>query len=134
MEITFFPETKEHTLRLPARLVTLAAVGAAAVAAPAAAPAAANAAYGAIAVNPSSGGWGISHSYNTRYGAQRRALNECPGSCRVLVWTKRRCGAVIQTRSRFIGGTGSTRSRAIRNARARSGYVSSRVVAWECSG
>lgn len=123
-------------MRVSRRLASAAAV-AAVMSIPYAAPAVASADYGAIAINPRTGAWGVSHSYSTLSAARRRAERECRGNCRILVWTRNRCGAVVQTRTRFIGGTGRTRKRAFSqaNRRARAtGANNYRRVAWECSG
>jgi hypothetical protein len=116
------------------RLLALVVAAAAAMSLPLAAPAAADAAYGAIAVNRNTGATGISFNYSTLRGARRRALNECTGNCRVLVWVRNQCAAVVETPTRYVAGIGSTRRRAVRNARQRANNRTAKRRAWVCSG
>lgn len=120
-------------MRISIRLVVVAAT-IAALSLPLAAPAAADAAYGAIAVNRKTGAYGVSFSYGTLRAARRRALAECRGNCRVIVWVRNRCAAVVETPTRYVAGVGSTKRRAARNARRRANNRTARRVAWTCSG
>ena len=56
---------------------------------------AAQADYGAIAVNPANGARGVSFNYNRKGPALRRAQRECPGDCRIAVWVRNQCAAVV---------------------------------------
>ena len=71
-----------------------------------AAPAIAGADYGAIAVNPNTGASGVSFNYNKKGPALRRAQRECPDNCRIVVWVRNQCGAVVATQTRFVPGVG----------------------------
>ncbi len=98
-----------------------------------AAPAAASADYGAIAVNPNNGASGVSFNYNKKGPALRRAQRECPGPCRIVVWVRNQCAAVVATQTRFVPGVGRTKRKAIRDARRRANGPDD-LVAWTCSG
>jgi hypothetical protein len=56
------------------------------------------------------------------------------GNCQVLVWVRNHCAAVVDTSTRFVAGIGSTRSRAVHDARRRAHDSFARRVAWVCSG
>jgi hypothetical protein len=58
------------------------------------APAAARDYYGAIAFSQSGGGDGYSSDYSTQGGAEAKALQECGGGCKVVIWFKNACGAL----------------------------------------
>jgi len=98
-----------------------------------AAPAIAGADYGAIAVNPNTGASGVSFNYNKKGPALRRAQRECPDNCRIVVWVRNQCGAVVATQTRFVPGVGRTKRKAIRDARRRANGPDE-LVAWTCSG
>jgi Domain of unknown function (DUF4189) len=97
-------------------------------------PAVASADYGAIAVNPNTGASGVSFNYNRKGPALRRAHRECDGRCRIAVWVRNQCAAVVVNPRKYVPGTGETKRKAIRNARKRSGGTGERLVAWTCSG
>jgi hypothetical protein len=97
-------------------------------------PASALAAYGAIAVNQSTGAWGISHDAPARWYAERQALRACRGECVVMVWARNRCAAVVVGSTGFVAGMGSTRRGADRTARRRAHDKHARELAWTCSG
>ena len=69
-------------------------------------PAVAGADYGAIAVNTNTGASGVSFNYNTKGPALRRAQRECPGPCRIAVWVRNQCAAMVATQTRFVPGVG----------------------------
>ncbi|NJK59382.1 MAG: DUF4189 domain-containing protein [Oscillatoriales cyanobacterium SM2_1_8] len=86
---------------------------------------AAYARYGAIAraANPESRAKGYAWNYESRDGAEKRALQECErtagvGNCRVLVWAENACLAIAES-SVGAAGTGwaSTLDRAEAHAR-----------------
>jgi Domain of unknown function (DUF4189) len=97
-------------------------------------PAVASADYGAIAVNPGNGASGVSFNYNKKGPALRRAQRECPGNCRIAVWVRNQCGAVVTSPRRFVPGVGATKNKAIRNAKQRAAGGRNPLVAWTCSG
>lgn len=99
-----------------------------------AAPAIASAAYGAIAVNPSTGQWGLSYRAPAKWYAERQALRKCAGKCTVMVWVYDQCGAVVIGRTRFVAGSGASKNGAIRVARRRAHDRRARMLAWVCSG
>jgi hypothetical protein len=112
----------------------LALVAAGAVTLALAVPAAAGAAYGAIAVNPATGAAGISWNYPTQDGAKRRAERQCAGRCRIAIWVRNQCAAVVETQSRYVPGLGPTKKKALRKARKRAHNPQAHRVAWVCSG
>jgi Domain of unknown function (DUF4189) len=97
-------------------------------------PAVASAEYGAIAVNPNTGASGVSFNYNKKGPALRRAQRECPGNCRIAVWVRNQCAAVVTSPRRFVPGVGPTKRKAIRDARRRAAGGRNPLVAWTCSG
>jgi hypothetical protein len=99
-----------------------------------AAPAMAYAAYGAIAVNPSTGAWGVYYAAPTKAYAESRAKGKCPGACKIAVWVRDGCGAVVVTPSRYVAGLGVSKSAAVSDARRRAHDGRARVLAWVCSG
>jgi len=81
--------------------------------------------FGAIAYSRSTGSFGWSDDFDSRYGAEVRALNGCrayAGDCRVVVWVLNSCAALASGRT---GGFGFAwhasrrvaRSRALRQCR-----------------
>lgn len=122
---------------IPIALVLATAIFATAAGA-AAAPAPAQAAFGAIAVNPNTGAAGGSWGQPTKKRAKRRAKRECPGRCRVVVWVRNGCAAVVFARSRYFWGIARNRARATRRARKKArrttGVRKARRVGWVCSG
>jgi hypothetical protein len=51
-----------------------------------------------------------------------------------MVWVRNRCAAVVLTSTRFYAGIGSTRRRAVHDARRRAHSPHARRLAWTCSG
>jgi hypothetical protein len=104
----------------------------------AAAPSTAEAAYGAIAVNPKTGAAGGSWGYPTKKKAKRRAKRECTGRCKVVVWVRNGCAAVVHARGRYFWGIARKKQTAIKRARRvakrRTGAKHPRRVGWVCSG
>jgi len=86
---------------------------------------AAQARYGAIAraANPESRAKGYAWNYESRDGAEKRALQECEqtagvGNCRILVWAENACLAIAESGAGAAGsGWASTRERAEFHAR-----------------
>jgi Domain of unknown function (DUF4189) len=97
-------------------------------------PAVASAAYGAIAVNQSTGAWGASYHAPAKWYAERQALRKCAGECDVMVWVRNRCAAVVIGRTKFVAGMAGTKRAAIRVARRRAHDHKARLLAWVCSG
>lgn len=97
-------------------------------------PAAADAAFGAIAVNPKTGAAGLSWNYPTQDGAKRHAERQCAGRCRIAVWVRNQCAAVVATRTRFVSGVGGSKRKALLDARRRAHNPAAKRVAWVCSG
>ncbi|HEY8466989.1 MAG TPA: DUF4189 domain-containing protein [Solirubrobacterales bacterium] len=114
------------------------ALALAAFAATTVAPAAAEAAYGAIAVNPNTGAAGVSWGYSTKKAAKKRAKRECMGRCKVVVWVRNGCAAVVHARGRYFWGAARKKDTALKRARRvakrRTGVKKARRVAWTCSG
>ncbi len=97
-------------------------------------PAVASAAFGAIAINPKTGDVGLSVNKPTQRDAKQRAEKDCFGNCRIAVWVRNGCAAVVETRTRYIAGLGATKNKALRDARRRAHNPDAHRVAWICSG
>lgn len=97
-------------------------------------PAAAFAAYGAIAINPHTGAWGIGYNASTKRRAESVALKRCSGNCRVVVWVRNGCAAVVVGPLRYVSGIGSTKASAIAAARRHAHHPHAPLRAWTCSG
>jgi uncharacterized protein DUF4189 len=121
------------SLKLPVRLVAaLAAVTLLLVA-----PAAAQAAWGAIAVDPLTGKYGVSFDYDTAHGAQHRARVECgTNHCKVAVWVANGYAALVQKRKNglYFSGYGRTKHDAFAVATHRAHESGARHVASVFSG
>ena len=79
----------------------------------AATAAAADENFGAIAFSSSSGATGYSYDYDSRDGAEERALQECGPGCKVVLWFKNACGALaVGEGSGYGTGWASSRSEA----------------------
>lgn len=50
--------------------------------------------YGAIAYSTDSGAYGYSYDFSSRGEAEARALQECNGNCKIVLWFKNACGAL----------------------------------------
>ncbi|SMC56545.1 DUF4189 domain-containing protein [Rhizobium sp. RU36D] len=95
--------------------------------------------YGAIAYSPRTGSTGWSYSFDTRVGAERRAMQGCTSharDCRIAIWFVNACGALSVGSSGWGSGWGSDRARAEYEAnRSCSGQTRGcRVIRWQCSG
>ncbi|MEY9995977.1 hypothetical protein ABIE67_008009 [Streptomyces sp. V4I8] len=78
--------------------------------------------YGAIAV-ARNGAYGRAWDYKSASAARQAALNNCPGSCKVLVSFANSCGAVAYnpTAHRYWGGHGASQTEAKNNAISHAG-------------
>jgi uncharacterized protein DUF4189 len=100
-------------------------------------PAAAQAAWGAIAVDPLSGKYGVSFDYRTAQGAQHRARAECgTNHCKVAVWVANGYAALVQKRANglYFAGFGHSKHAAFAKALHRAHEPGARHVAWVFSG
>ena len=100
-------------------------------------PAAAQAAWGAIAVDPVTGRYGVSFELNTASGAQHRARVECHTShCKVAVWVANGYAALVQKRTNgfYFAGFGKSRHAAFAKAVSRAHEPGARRVTWVFSG
>jgi hypothetical protein len=88
--------------------------------------------YGAIAV-AHDGAYGRSWNYYNEAAADEKALNECAGSCAILVNFVNGCGAIAYNRATnmYWGSTGRTSTEAIDNAISRAG--GGRWITWVCT-
>ncbi|HEY1855632.1 MAG TPA: DUF4189 domain-containing protein [Solirubrobacterales bacterium] len=123
----------KSSTKLSVRLVA----GLAAVAILLAVPAAAEAAWGAIAVDPISGRYGVSYDYDTALGAQHRARVECgTNHCKVAVWVANGYAALVQKRRNglYFAGYGKSKHAAFRVATHHAHESGARRVAWVFSG
>ncbi|MGK7912552.1 MAG: DUF4189 domain-containing protein [Synechococcus sp.] len=71
--------------------------------------------YGAISYSETTRTHAFSFDYDTRAGAENRALNECEntsrsGDCYVLIWFRNACGALAEADGAFGSGWGSERA------------------------
>ena len=96
-------------------------------------------AFGALAIDNNRGsGWGWSKGHRSREGAQRAALAQCGGSCRIVLTFWNTCGAFAadQTPGSTINGWGlgpasnAAKARAISECSNRGGNCQARV--WAC--
>jgi len=99
----------------------------------AAVPASASAAFGAIAINPKTGDVGLSINKPRKSVAKKRANKDCNGKCKIVVWVRNGCAAVVATDRKYIPGVGRTKKEALRHAHRRADRPSKKV-AWICSG
>ena len=100
-------------------------------------PAAAQADWGAIAVDPITGKYGVSFDYNTAHAAQDRARTECGTKhCKVAVWVANGYAALVQKRSNglYFAGFGHSKHSAFAKALHRAHEPGARHVAWVFSG
>lgn len=121
------------SLKSPVRLVVILA----SLALLLAAPAAAQADWGAIAVDPITGKYGVSFDYNSAKGAQHRARNECGSKhCKVAVWVANGYAALVQKRSNglYFAGFGRTKHAAFHKALHRAHEPNARHVTFVFSG
>jgi hypothetical protein len=119
------------------RLVARLASGLAALSLVLAVPAAAQAAWGAIAVDPVTGKYGVSFDFNTAGAAQHRARAECgTNHCKVAVWVANGYAALVQKRSNglYFAGYGRTKHKAFKRATHRAHEPGARRVAFVFSG
>jgi hypothetical protein len=119
--------------KLPARLVA----GFAAVALLLVAPAAAEADWGAIAIDPLTGHYGLSYDYGSAVAAQSRARVECrTNHCKAIVWVRNGWAALVQKRTNgfFFGGIGRSKHDAFAQAVHRAHEPFAKHIAYVFSG
>jgi hypothetical protein len=100
-------------------------------------PAAAQADWGAIAVDPLTGHYGLAYDYSTAVAAQNRARIECKTNhCNAAVWVVNGYAALVQKRNNgvFFGGVGRTRHIAFLEATRRAHEPAAKHIAWVFSG
>lgn len=68
--------------------------------------------FAAIAYSDESGAVGYSNDYDSRAGAEQRALAECGSGCKVVLWFKNACGALATGDDGWGTGWASTRGAA----------------------
>lgn len=115
---------------------TAAVVATAALVLMLAVPAAAEAAWGAIAIDPTTGHVGFAHRQPNANKAQTVARNDCgTPHCKAAVWVFNGYGAVVLKHNGvFVSGIGNTKNAAFHNARVRAREQSARKIAWVFSG
>jgi hypothetical protein len=102
--------------------------------------AAASADFGAIAYAPKNGAYGFAYGFDSRNGAERKALRECAArgkGCQVVVWFTNACGSLaVGKKGGYASAWGdnraTARATAIRECRKRDSGCSELV--WSCSG
>ncbi len=73
--------------------------------------------YGAIAYSPSTGDYGYSYDYSSRYSAEQNAISRCGAyDCSSLIWFRNACGALAVGNNGYGSGWGDTKYRAKREA------------------
>lgn len=125
------------SVKSPVRLAVRLVSGLAVLALMLAAPAAALANWGAIAVDPVTGKYGVSFDFNTARAAQHRARVECgTNHCKVAVWVANGYAALVQKRTNglYFAGYGRSKHAAFRIATHRAHESGARRVAWVFSG
>ena len=102
----------------------------------AAAPAAAQASWGAIAVDPETGDYGVAYDFDTAAAAQRRAKHECADPhCKVAAWVSNGFAALVRTKSGvYYAGIGRTENLARKKARQHAHDSSARYITSVFSG
>lgn len=100
------------------------------------APAAAQADWGAIAVDPETGHYGVSSDYNTVAAAKQRAKNECGSRhCKVAAWVSNGFAALVQKKNGvYYAGIGRTENLARKNARRNAHDSGARYITSVFSG
>jgi len=101
-----------------------------------AAPAAAQAYWGAIAVDPETGRYGVSYEYNSVGAAKNRARNECGSRhCRVAAWVSNGFAALVRKKNGvYYAGIGRTENLARKNARRNAHDSGARYITSVFSG
>ncbi len=86
-------------------------------------PAAAQASWGSIAINPETGKKGIAAGKNTAKAAKNAAKDRCGDKhCKSAVWVFNGWGATVKKKNGlYISGIGTTKAKAVANARKRAG-------------
>jgi hypothetical protein len=128
---------QKRCVKSPVRPVVRLLSGLAVAALLLAVPAAASAAWGAIAVDPITGKYGVAYDYNTASAAQHRSRVECgTNHCKVAVWVANGYAALVQKRSNdlYFAGYGSTKHKAFEVATHRAHESGARHIAWVFSG
>ncbi len=124
-------------IKMPVRLLARLVSGLVAISLLLAVPAAAQAAWGAIAIDPITGKYGVSFDYSTARAAQHRARAECGTShCKAAVWVANGYAALVQKRSNglYFAGYGRSKHDAFKVATHRAHEAAARRVAWVFSG
>ncbi|HET7443554.1 MAG TPA: DUF4189 domain-containing protein [Solirubrobacterales bacterium] len=101
-----------------------------------AAPAAAEADWGAIAVDPETGRYGVSYEYNSVAAAKNRAKNECGSRhCKVAAWVSNGFAALVRKKNGvYYAGIGRTENLARKNARRNAHDSGARYITSVFSG
>lgn len=101
-----------------------------------AAPAAAEAYWGAIAVDPETGAYGVSYEYESVAAAKQRAKNECGSShCKVAAWVSNGFAALVRKKNGvYFAGIGRTQNLARKNARRNAHDSGARYITSVFSG
>jgi len=92
--------------------------------------------YGAIAYSQDSGAEGYANDYDSRGGAEARALRECGGGCEVVLWFKNACGALATGEDNGYGtGWATSRREAENIAMSNCNDIANEcsVVRWVCT-
>ena len=99
-------------------------------------PAAAQASWGAIAVEPESGDYGVSSDYGSAAAAQHRAKQECGDPhCKVAAWVSNGYAALVLTKSGvYYAGIGRTENLARMKARQHAHDFKARYITSVFSG
>lgn len=96
--------------------------------------------YGAIAFSQKTGNYGYSYGFNSRSGAEARAMAGCgsrKSGCGIVLWFTKACGSLAVGSKRGYGtGWGASRAqaRSIAMGICRSNDRNCREVVWSCSG
>lgn len=89
--------------------------------------------FGAIAMSPTTGAWGVTFDYGSRVVAEREALRQCGQSdCNIRIWFKNQCAALVHNDQSMAWGLGDTLQTAQANALDALG-TSGQTLAQVCS-
>ena len=90
-------------------------------------------AWGAIAYSSQTGAYGFAVDQPSKRSAESEAFRQCGADCDVIKTFRNTCGAVAQSRERYVWDTGASREIAEMKAQKRCGGDSCRTLVWACT-
>ncbi len=93
----------------------------------------ADSSFGAIALSPQTGHYGLVVNRTSRAAAERDARSRCQvANCRTTLVFKNACGAIVRKGNVLVAASGSDRQTTLTEALQRTGKEA-KVITWECS-